>query len=161
MQQSYYGADIGEFNPDQLRKLAELREIENLQFNPIVIVKLENMGYQVDIETGIFYTDDGVSRLPIAHIDNLPPHPKTVPLVLVDPRQQMPEPETLIGFAVENRNGEIVHCSGMYDFLVADMWSDFSSPTLSDHDGSSYITASVLWWWTLPELPPHTPAEMV
>lgn len=146
--QPFYGADVGEFTPAQLRKLAELMEIKELQFNPVQIVKLEEMGYYADPNTGTFYADNGVSCIPVGNIADLPMSVKTIPLVVIDPRRQMPEEETLINFAVELSDGEIEYCLGMYNDMIQNMWTDYSA-----YEGASYITASVLWWWPLPELP--------
>lgn len=147
--QTYFGADVGEFKPDQLRKLAELLEIEGLQFNPVQIVKLEEMGYYTDTQTGTFYADNGVGCIPVGNITDLPLSVKTIPLVVIDPRRQMPEEECLIGFAVERNDGQIEHCLGMYGDRMNNMWTDYSGID----NAALYMTASVLWWWPLPELP--------
>ena len=147
--EKFYGADIGEFTPDQLRKLAELLEIPDLQHDPVTIVQLEKLGYWVDIPSGTIYSKTAVSSLPIGNISDMPSGTKTMPFVVIDPRRALPEENTLICFAVENRHGTTTYCLGMYGDRMDNMWSDHAGVD----NAELYMTASVLWWWPLPVLP--------
>lgn len=70
LQQKYYGEDVGEFTPDELRSLADLLEIPNLRFNPLAIIHIErnNPDYEINPETGEIWAQIEGERFLLANL---------------------------------------------------------------------------------------------